>query len=75
MKEKELLFKDLIKIKPITKLSEVYELIELINENYPKLKDLCFYDKEFKCLNSRDSEKATFYYDPFHSVLEIKAFK
>lgn len=72
---KELLFKDLIKIKPITKLSEVYELIDLINEKYSDLKDLCFYDNEYKCLNSKQPDKATFYYDPFHSILEIKVFK
>ena len=41
-----------------------------INNLCPEVSGLCYFDKELGCLMSKD-KKYGFYYDPFHSVIEI----
>ena len=47
------------------------EIIELINNLYPELTDLCYYDDENKCLGSKDIDKATFHYDNGNKFLIV----
>ena len=47
-----------------------YEIINLIEITFPKLKDVCFYDKESKSLKSND-HNYSFYFDPCHGVVEV----
>lgn len=51
------------------------DLIVFIGNKHPEYAGLCFYDSENKCLESKDPEKAQFYFDPIHSVLQINALK
>ena len=47
-----------------------YKIIEFIDDQYPNLKGMCYYDKTEKILKSK-SGKHSFYFDPNHAVLEI----
>lgn len=46
-----------------------WDIIDFINTEYPDLKGLCYYDE--KELKTRDSQKAFFYFDPYHSVVQV----
>jgi len=46
------------------------DIIEWVDAVYPIVKGICYY--EDKQLKTKDPTKATFYFDPLHSVIEIR---
>lgn len=49
------------------------EIIGFIDEQYPDAKGLCYY--EDKQMKSREPGKVAFYFDPYHSVVEVTFYK
>ncbi len=47
------------------------EVIEFIDNTYPEFKGLCYYNKEKKCLESKDKEKVVFIFNGMWGVLEV----
>lgn len=48
-----------------------YQVIKFIESNFPELKGICYFDKEYKSLATNDIRIAEFYFDPMHKILEI----
>jgi len=53
------------------KVRKPKDVIRFIDNKYPKLKGVCFYDSKKRCLCSV-SESVDFYFDPIHNVLHVK---
>jgi hypothetical protein len=71
MKKEEKFLHKLESLDPNRERPTPKEVIEFIDNAYPDLKGLCYYDKEEKALKSKDRKRAVFIFNGMWGVLEV----